>query len=84
MESNTGPGSSSKAASAAAAATTTTPSFNRKPLLDVYREEVKKAREFMDEMVGPSNANDDDDARVGGYSETTGNNQNKRFIRTTP
>jgi hypothetical protein len=84
MKSNTGPGSCSKAAaSAAAPATTTTPSFNRKPLLDVYREEVKKAREFMDEMVGPSNANDDD-TRVGGYSETTGNNQNKRFIRTTP
>jgi hypothetical protein len=51
--------------------------FQRKPLLDVYREEVKKAREFMDEMVGPSNANDDDLA--GGNSDI----KSKRYIQTS-
>ena len=79
------PGSSSKMAASATAAraavTTSTPSINRKPLLDVYREEVKKARDFMDKMVGPSNANDDD--LVGGNSDITNSNKSKRFIRTT-
>jgi len=34
---------------------------NRKPLLDVYRDEVQKARAFMDEMVRHGNDNELDD-----------------------
>jgi hypothetical protein len=48
---------------------------SRKPLLDVYREEVKKAREFMDEMVGPP--------RIDQNLGQPGLKENARFIRTS-
>ncbi|VEU41309.1 unnamed protein product [Pseudo-nitzschia multistriata] len=41
---------------------------NRKPLLDVYRAEVQKAREFMDEMVG--HRSDRDNQKKGFFSTT--------------
>lgn len=52
------------------------PEANRKPLLDVYRHEVEKAREFMDEMVGHRNDND-----LGGLT-VSNLKENARFIRT--
>jgi hypothetical protein len=51
---------------------------SRKPLLDVYRDEVKKARAFMDEMVAPR----DDEVDLGVESPED-SRASGRFIRTT-
>ncbi|KAG7346418.1 hypothetical protein IV203_005486 [Nitzschia inconspicua] len=50
---------------------------SRKPLLDVYRDEVKKARAFMDEMVAVRS----DDIDLGG-SPSEDSRASGRFIRT--
>jgi len=53
---------------------------NRKPLLDVYKREVEKAREFMNEMVGqPTRNNNNDGESAIAMSDPK---ENTRFIRT--
>jgi len=53
---------------------------NRKPLLDVYKREVEKAREFMNEMVGHTTRNDNNDGESAIAPSTP--KENARFIRT--
>jgi len=58
---------------------------NRKPLLDVYRREVEKAKEFMNEMVGhPTRHGIYHNANHGGRSAIapSGLKENASFIRT--
>ncbi len=45
------------------------PATKKKPLLDVYRSEVEKARKFMDEMVGNANTNTNKHDGQGGRKE---------------
>jgi len=54
---------------------------NRKPLLDVYKREVEKAREFMNEMVGHPTRNDNNDDGELAIAPSSPK-ENARFIRT--
>ncbi|KAL3919416.1 MAG: hypothetical protein SGILL_003762 [Bacillariaceae sp.] len=62
-------------------AAATTP---RKPMLDVYRDEFQKARDFMDEMVAPRSQ---DDLNLGGGDDSASNaesSSNARFMKVSP
>jgi hypothetical protein len=55
-----------------------TVAVTRKPLLDVYREEEKKARAFMDEMIAPRS----EAPQLGDGFDAS--KKGTRFIRTSP